>query len=225
MAHFGPGFVGFFRGLKRHNRRPWYHAHKPEYEREVKRPFEDFVEELIHRMAALGEPLAGLTAREATFRLARDTRFSSDKTPYKLHQSAVLAPGGRKVRGRAGFYVQLGAVGLAVAGGVYDTDKEQILAIRRAIARDGARLDRLLRARTFRRYFDGLEGERNERLPTEFASASKRFPLLYQKQFYYWAEYREAKIALRKDLADLVMRHWLAGRPVNDWLNRALASA
>lgn len=225
MAHFGPEFVAFFRGLKRRNTRPWYHAHKAEYERHVKRPFEDLVEELIHRLAALGEPIAALTPREAIFRLARDTRFSKDKTPYKLHQAAVLAPGGRKEQRRAAFYFQLGADGLAVAGGVYQPDKDQVLAIRRALTRDGDMLSRLLRARSFRTFFDGLEGDRNKRLSPEFAPHAERLPLLYQKQFYFWTEHPSTKVILRRDLADFVVRHWKAGRPVNAWLNRALGSA
>jgi uncharacterized protein (TIGR02453 family) len=223
MSYFGPAFVRFFRTLARHNTRAWYQAHRDEFVRHCKAPFEDFVGEMIERVAAL-DPFMRSEPREAIFRLARDTRFSNDKTPYKTHLGAVIAPDGRKTRAAA-FYVQLGADGLGIATGVYQPDKAQLYAIREAIRDDGATLDRLLRDRAFRRLRGTLQGDRNVRLPPEFAPAAARFPLLYLKQFYTWVEYDDPAVVERRDLAEFVMRHYRAGRAVNAWLNRALARA
>jgi uncharacterized protein (TIGR02453 family) len=221
MTSFTPEFGAFFRGLARHNTRPWFHAHRAECERAVKAPFGDFVAEMIERIAAL-DPGMRCEPGEAMFRIARDTRFSPDKTPYKLHVSAVIAPDGRKTR-KPAFYFELGVRGLGMAGGVYQPDRGQLYAIREAIRDDGESLDRLLRDRTFRRLLGPLQGERNVRLPPEFAAAAKRLPLLYHKQFYTWVEYADAAVIERRDLAEFVMRHYRAGRAVNAWLNRALA--
>lgn len=223
MSYFGPEFARFFRGLARHNTRAWYHAHKDQFVLHCKEPFEDFIGEMIERIAAL-DPDTRCEPREAIFRLARDTRFSNDKTPYKTHLGAVIAPDGRKTRSAA-FYVELSAGGLGIATGVYQPDKGQLYAIREAIRDDGATLDRLVRDRTFRRLFGELQGDRNVRLPPEFTPAGARFPLLYHRQFYTWIEYDDPAVIERRDLAEFVMRHYRAGRAVNAWLGRALARA
>jgi len=112
----------------------------------VRRPFEELVEELIFRIGAADPSVRGLTPREAIFRLARDIRFTRDKTPYKLFSAAVIAPGGRKQSRAPGFYFEIGADRIGVAGGIYQPDKETLLRIRRAIASRGAELERLLAA-------------------------------------------------------------------------------
>jgi len=221
MSHFGPEFPRFFRGLARRNTREWYHAHKDEYERFVKEPFALFVGEMIERIAAI-DPDMRCEPGEAIFRLARDTRFSKDKTPYKTHAGAVIAPDGRKTR-RAAFYFQLSAGGVGIAAGVYQPDRDQLFAIREAIRDDGATLERLLKDRTFRRVCGTIQGDRNVRVPPAFAEAAARFPLVYHKQFYTWVEYDDPNIVLRRDLAPLLVRHYRAGRAVNAWLNEALS--
>jgi len=222
MSHFSPEFVRFFKGLARHNEREWFHAHKTQYEEQVKAPFAAFVAELINEIAVLDPPMR-CDPRDAIFRLARDIRFSKDKTPYKTFTSAVIGPRGRKSRG-AGLYVQLGANGLGLAGGAYDPDPAELVRIRRAITKRGAALERLLADRAFKRHFGSLQGERNVRLPPEFAAGAERFPLLFNKQFYYWREYSDPKVALRRDLMSFVMRHYRAGRGVNAWLTKAIST-
>lgn len=222
MSYFGPEFLRFFRGLRRHNTRAWYHEHKDAYERFVKEPFADFVGEMIERIAAI-DPDMRCEPREAIFRLARDTRFSRDKTPYKTHVGAVLGPDGRKTR-RSAFYFQLGADGVGIAGGVYQPDRDQVFAIREAIRDDGPTISRLLRDRTFRRVWGELQGERNVRLPPVFADAAGQLPLLYHRQFYTWVEYTDPSEVLRADLGTFLVKHYRAGRAVFAWLANALAA-
>ena len=215
-----PEYSRFFRGVARNNHRAWYHAHKPAYDAHVRRPFEELVEEMIFRIGAADPSVRGLTPREAIFRLARDIRFTKDKTPYKLFSAAVIAPGGRKQSRAPGFYFEIGADRIGVAGGIYQPDKETLLRIRRAIASRGAELERLLAAPGFRRVFRALQGERNVRLPPEFAPVAARHPLVAHRQFYYWVEHAGP---LRGSVADFLMRHYRAGRPVSAWLAEAVA--
>jgi hypothetical protein len=60
------------------------------------------------------------------------------------------------------------------------------------------------------------------RLPKEFVAEAERYPFIANKQFYYFAEYANPRLVLRKDLADWVMRHYKAGRKVNEFLARAV---
>ena len=221
MAYFDEGFVAWFRAMAKHNKREWYHANKKEYERHVKLPFEEFCEELLHRMAAKDRAYAGVDVKKAMFRIARDIRFSKDKTPYKTHMSAALVPGGKRME-TPGFYVQLGANGLAMAAGLYQPEKDQITAVRRALVKDSKTLKRLLKAKAFKDRFGGLQGEKNKRLPPEFQEAAESEPLLYHKQFYWWVEFKDPKQVLRADLDRFVLAHWEAGRAVSAWFTKAV---
>ena len=51
MAHFGSEALAFLRGLARHNAKPWFEAHRAEYERNVRQPMADLVEEMDLRFA------------------------------------------------------------------------------------------------------------------------------------------------------------------------------
>ena len=221
MSYFSQDFVDFFATLSRRNKREWFHANKKQYERAVKEPFAEFVGEIIHRVSSL-DPAIAIEPKEAIFRIARDTRFTKDKTPYKTFAAAVISPGGRRDLQYPGLYFQFGATGALIAGGLYQLERDGVLAVRRAIVQDGERLDRALRARRFRKYFGELHGDRLKRLPQEFAPAAERFPYVANKQFYYYAAYEDPTLVLRKDLATFVMRHHEAGGEVNAFLKAAI---
>src|SRR5258708_20129556 len=104
------GFAGaprtFLRGLKRHNERPWFEAHRAEYEGVVKQPMRELIEEMDVRLARLAPEIIG-DPKRSMFRFYRDIRFSADKSPYKTHAACWFyhrdgsraggreAPGGR----------------------------------------------------------------------------------------------------------------------------------
>src|SRR5205809_963807 len=83
---FSTATLTFLRGLKRHNDRVWFEAHRAEYEAVVKRPMRELIEEMDVRMARFAPEVVG-DAKRSMFRIYRDIRFSPDKSPYKTHAS------------------------------------------------------------------------------------------------------------------------------------------
>ncbi len=223
MAYFSPEFTDFFSRLERNNTRDWFQIHKRDYERFVKDPFNAFVAEVIDRVSLVDSEIA-IEPKDATFRIARDIRFSRDKTPYKTHVAAVISRGGRKDMRYPGLFFRFDAKGIGIGGGVYQPDKETLLAIRRAIARDGAALARALKGKAFREVFGELQGEKNKRLPKEFAAVAERLPIIAHKQFYYFVEYDDPRLVLRDDLPAFVLRHYRAGRKVSEFLGAAVTA-
>ena len=67
---------------------------------------EHFVEQLIEGLGKIDADIAPLHAKDCTYRIYRDVRFSSDKTPYKTHMGAYLNKGGKKVP-TAGYYFHM----------------------------------------------------------------------------------------------------------------------
>ena len=73
--------IEFLRQLWLHNDRTWFEANKSWY-RDAQSQFAAFVEELIAGIARFDSSVQRLAAKDCTYRIYRDTRFSADKTPY-----------------------------------------------------------------------------------------------------------------------------------------------
>lgn len=221
MAFFSSDFHSFFTDLNQNNYREWFHENKKRYEQSVREPFYQFVEHMILRVKER-EPDLQLTLKEAVFRINRDIRFSKDKSPYKTHMAAAIVKGGRKNMERPGLYFHIGLTGLMIAGGVYMPGKDDLQKIRAAIAAQPQKLDEILAEPEFKKFFDGIKGEKNKRLPHEFQQAAQVQPLIFNKQFYFMAEHPDPDVFLRNDLDQLMIDHYLAGSKMNEFLTEAL---
>lgn len=80
MKYFNPTFLNFFKELSKNNTTKWFNENRKIYENEVKKPFADFVEEMITRIQKY-EPEVQIKPSEAISRVNKDILFSKDKTP------------------------------------------------------------------------------------------------------------------------------------------------
>ncbi|MFI5384611.1 MAG: DUF2461 domain-containing protein [Fimbriimonadales bacterium] len=222
MAWFTQDALDFFAELELNNERAWFEKNKKRYEASVKQPMEAFAAEMISRMQQI-DPRITMLPKEAVFRIYRDTRFSKDKTPYKTNAGLSISPGGKSDHSSGGVYFHLDARSMAVASGRYRPEPAEILAIRMYIASHIDEFAKLLEEPRFKATFGTIAGEKNKVLPAELRDAASRQPLIFNKQFFYWAEY-DGKEALRDDLPDFVMMHVEVARPMDQFLTRASGS-
>ena len=145
MSYFTHDFIDFFKDLTVNNSKDWFDANRKRYEKSVKKPFENFIDEMIARVSA-DDPSIAITAKDAMMRINRDTRFSPDKTPYKTHASAIISSGGKKDKSIPGMYIQFDANEVRIYGGAHMLEKDQLQRIREAIAGNLDEFDRLLQA-------------------------------------------------------------------------------
>lgn len=219
MASLPSAYFSFMTDLRDNNRRDWFDANKGVFDRDVKAPFHHLIETLIDAIRTY-EPMLQQTAKDAIFRLHRDTRFSKDKTPYKTAMGAVISLGGRKAMGYPGFYIEAGADGVTVGGGAYMPDKEQLASIRSLLADEPGVLAGLLQAPDFVACYGALRGDRNRILPAEFKAAAAAEPLIANKQFYYMGDVAVAEVTAT-DAIPAIMRRYTAALPVQEYLRRA----
>ena len=85
----------FLDGIAADNSRQWLAAHESEY-RDLRARWIDDLDRLIACMSVWQPDFARQNGRDATYRFARDTRFSPDKSPYKTFFSAAISPFGPK---------------------------------------------------------------------------------------------------------------------------------
>ncbi|MBK8497340.1 MAG: DUF2461 domain-containing protein [Flavobacteriales bacterium] len=221
MAWFTADFNQFFKDLAKNNNKEWFDTNRKRYETSVKKPFEAFVAEAIARIAKHDKAMAALEPKDTIFRINKDIRFSKDKTPYKLEASAIISPAGRKDHAVPGIYFALGPEAVKFYGGCYQPDKEQLKAIREAIAKEGKGFRKLIEGKAFKTLFGSVQGEANKVLPPEFKAAAAKEPLIANKQFYVGTEL-PAKLVSDAKLMDVLMDHWLAMCPFNVWLAKAM---
>ncbi len=164
--------VDFLRRLHDNNDREWFDAHRAEW-LQVKGQFAAFTERLIAGIASFDNTVAGLRAQDCTYRIARDTRFSPDKTPYKTHVSAFIAPRGKK-SGYAGYYFHIeptgdGMIGSSLlASGIYCPDPVILRSIRDEIFDNGVEFSAAIRAASG---FALDEESKLKRLPTGYKTS------------------------------------------------------
>src|ERR1700739_1604763 len=101
-----PGFpseaITFLRGLTRNNRREWFQPRKEIFETKVKEPMTRLVESVNAELLKFAPDYIN-DPKKAIYRIYRDTRFSSDKTPYKTHIAAIFPRrGGESKHSRPG---------------------------------------------------------------------------------------------------------------------------
>ena len=88
---FSKRALTFFRGLARRNEKPWFEAHREEYESEVRQPMRELIEDLDTRFAEFAPEIGG-NPKKSMFRINRDIRFSKDKSPYNPRCLLVSPP-------------------------------------------------------------------------------------------------------------------------------------
>jgi uncharacterized protein (TIGR02453 family) len=220
MAYFTREFSDFFRGLQRHNNKAWFDDHRRIYEEFVRNPFHRFIGLLIERLQRIESDLDS-SARESIFRINRDVRFSRDKRPYNTEAKANISNAGRRSGDEPGFYLLFSHDRAHVGGGVYQPNKDRLYRIRTHMIGNIEECSRAVRNRTFRETFGEVRGEKNKRLPHEFQGVLERQPLIANKGFWWMAE-PEPDIIFHDDLLDRMVDYFKAGKPVYDFLKRAL---
>jgi uncharacterized protein (TIGR02453 family) len=127
------------------------------------------------------------------FRLARDIRFSNDKTPFKTSVSAWLSPLG-KSGANAGFYVRVAPGNCVFSAGIYTPEKHVLDVLRRRMAADPRPFDKILHARKLQPYLplstDGLI-----RMPRGFPKEHPRGELIRARNYLVRRVYPDAEIA------------------------------
>lgn len=220
MAYFSSAYLKFFRELTDNNHREWFHANKKTYDKEVKEPFKAFVQALIDAAGEI-DPDIQIDPKDAIFRINRDIRFSKDKSPYKLYNSAVISADGKKEKSRpGGFYVELSANHLRVYQGAYMLDKEPLQFLREQIAENADEFSKLIGEKAFVETYGEIRGDKHKRLPKNLKEAAESQPLIFNKQFYYFTEMPPETI-LQDDLVDVIMEKYKIGIPLAEFLARA----
>jgi uncharacterized protein (TIGR02453 family) len=225
---FTPASLSFFRGLARHNTKPWFEAHREAYENDVRVPMRALVEEMDVRFARFAPEMTG-DPKHSMFRINRDIRFSKDKSPYKTHaacwfrhRAASHKVGGDAEEGSAGLYFHLEPGASFVGAGIWMPPRPLLDRIRDAIADAPQRFARVVLHPAVTRRFGGLDDEAMlKRMPRGFADDHPAARWLRYQSFTLGRRLTDRQV-LGPRLAATLAADYRLMMPVVRWLNGAL---
>lgn len=212
--------IDFLRELRLNNDREWFNANKATY-RHARSLFDGFAVELIDGIASFDDSVRGLGLKDCTYRIYRDTRFSSDKSPYKTYMGVYVAPHGKKA-GYAGYYlhVEPDAESFLYAG-LHMPSPTVLRSVREEIIDNG---DGLMAAIGQSNGFSIYRERVLKRNPKDFPSGHKYDELLRLQDFGVAKTMTESDL-LSPDLLQRSLDDFRSIRPLVDILNRAVQYA
>lgn len=126
-----PTIFQFLKELSVNNNREWFNEHKDDYLK-AQVEFENLLTVIINQIALFDEDIKGVQAKDCTYRIYRDTRFSPDKTPYKIHFGGYINAKGKKSE-HCGYYVHLQLGNCLLAGGSLCPPPNILKALRQSV--------------------------------------------------------------------------------------------
>ncbi len=218
--------LAFLEELRQNNNKAWMDRNRDRYKLHRGR-FERWIEQLIDHISVFDPTVAGLTAKECTYRMNRDIRFSADKSPYKTHFSAFIAPRGKN-SGLAGYYIHLepqgegtSMIGHSILGAGQVCIPPVILrSIREEILDNGEEMLKHIRAA--RGFYHEAEN-RLKRLPVGFESGKGRAYEELLKLKDHCLVFDLAEEELHTDnFEERILTRFRSVKPYLDQLNRAI---
>ncbi len=213
------GVFEFLKALKGNNNREWFNDNKATYN-QVQQKVVAFADELLKHVKS-HDDIATPSGKKSLFRIYRDVRFSSDKSPYKTHFSGTFQRATKWLRG--GYYFHLEPDNTFIGGGFFAPSKEDILRIREEIAADDQPLREILEDPTFKKSFGLLQGEQLKTAPKGFDKEHPAIDLIRYKQFYFTSHFSDAS-ALQTDFALQLSNRFRLLRPYFNYMSEVLTT-
>lgn len=224
MGRYIKDLYDFLREVQTHNNRDWFSANKERYD-ELRHLWMDDLDRLIYCMSQWEPGMNGQSARTSAYRFYRDTRFSKDKSPYKVFFSALLSPMGRKTT-KAAWYLHMGPLpdtysGAGIYGGYWCAETAVLKKLRHAIADNVEEWTEIINAPDMVRYFPGWCGDSLKSMPQGWPKDHPLAEVLKLKEIGKFAPMSEAEF-IREDWPEIVSERMRMLKPFIDFLNYSI---
>ena len=210
----------YLRNLEANNNKPWFDAHKAEYQ-EARAHFNAIVEKLIEGIAAFDPAIKGIGIKESTYRIHKDMRFSKDGLPYKTHFGAYICRGGKK-SGYSGYYFHIGTGSgeeypskSFLAVGNYYMEPKVLKILREDIELGAGDFDRIIKALHPALSLD--QDQKLKRAPHGFDAEGPYIEYVKLKNLCLSGVYDDINLDI-----DEVLKIFKSAKPFLDYVNRAI---
>lgn len=212
--------LSYLRMLEANNNKPWFDAHKSEYQ-DARAHFNAIVEKLIEGIMSFDPSVKGVGIKESTYRIHKDMRFSKDGLPYKTHFGAYIARGGKK-SGYSGYYFHIGTGSgeeypcrSFLAAGNYFMEPKVLKIVREDIEMGGGDFDRIIR--NLHPVLSLDQDQKLRRAPAGFDAQGPYVEYVKLKNFCLSGLYDDTRLDLEE-----VLKVFESAKPFLDYINRAI---
>ena len=218
-----PEFFAFLTDLTHNNRREWFEANKARFREAVQEP-------LVRLVEAIGPELLTISPwfvadpklnGGSIFRIYRDTRFSSDKTPYKTNAAAQFRHRNYRNVHTPGFYVHLAPDSVFFGGGIWLPEAAALQKIRERIRDKPEDWAAVRNDNALRRVHGTIDGEALTRPPRGFSTDLPWIEDIKRKSFFAMVECTP-DAALQPGFLTAVVASFRAAAPLVAFLCAAL---
>jgi uncharacterized protein (TIGR02453 family) len=213
--------IKFLKNLQKNNNRPWFEAHRKDYE-DAKANFLTMVEKLIPGIASFDPTIADQQAKNCTFRINRDVRFSKNKSPYKNNMAAYFNQAGKKGIG-AGYYLHIEPGNSFVAAGIWMPEPAGLAKIRQEMDYNLDEWKKTIGNASFKKHFkNGLDVSNTlARPPKGYAEDNPAIEYIKLKSFVAMSPITDDSIVNNSFVKDVV-KIMQSAHPLVTFLNRAI---
>ena len=220
---FPSGGLQFLDELSRNNNKPWFDAHRAEFDEYLMAPARDLVVDLGVQLQERVSPRINVEPRVngSIMRMNRDVRFSRDKTAYKTWLGLWFWEGKGRSMDCAGCYFGLSAHELTLGAGKHGFDPAMLGRYRSAVV-DPAMGAELVAALEGIRQAGPYEigGQHYKQVPPGFDRGHERAALLLHNALYAHATLPIPEELHTSAFVGFCLGHYAALAPLHNWLAR-----
>ena len=217
--------LSFLNDLKNNNNRDWFHASKKRYEK-AKQNIIDVTAFLTSEIGKFDNDIQAFDPKKGLFRIARDVRFSNDKTPYKTNFGTCISSKGKNIYNYSTYYLHVDPEQSFFSSGVYMPDKDYLNLVRNAIYYDFPSFEAIVRNKDFVAKFGELaeepEMKKLTRVPNNFDKNSPAAEYLKYKNFYVFVNISTESLMDENLFTKEVLSAAKLMKPFNDFFNHTV---
>lgn len=217
---FSKETVKFFKNLKKNNTKKWFEAHKQDYETFVMQPSRAFVVAMGDKLRQqVPDIVAVPKVNKSLFRINRDTRFSTDKSPYKTNIGIFFWEGSRPRMECPGFYFHMEPPTMMLGGGLYMLPKYLFDTYRNSVvhAKHGKELAEII-AKVLKKKEYQIGGKHYKRVPSGFDPSHPNAGLLLHNGLYVGVESPIPEEFYSQKLVHYCWKKYQILLPLHSWL-------
>ena len=174
--------LDYLKELSVHNNKEWFETNKMQYE-EAREDFLELLSHIILRLSSFDPNVLSIKPEECIFRIHRDLRFSSDKTPYKTHFGGYINPYGRKAL-QSGYYIHLEPGNCFLGGGSLFIPTHLLYKIRVNIITYIDEYRSIVEDPAFKHYFPEIGYQQLKSAPRGFSKSDPYIKYIQPKDFF-----------------------------------------
>ena len=218
---FPPETQAFLRELRENNNREWFAANKARFDDVVRAPALQWVDAMGERLKQLDADIVvdlRVNGSGSLMRAARDTRFSKDKSPYKVNVAMMWWHGAGKKMQHPGFGMQITPDDAGLMAGMFHFQKPMLEAYRQAVVDEELGQALLKAVNVVEGAGYSVSGRHYKTVPRGYDKQHPRAEWLKYNNFHAGTHDIPPGVIASPQLMDACFDHFAKLAPIHHWL-------